>query len=94
MTEATELSLNEIIGEIRTQVKRIKWTKEQVRDYLIKEYDKNGLFKLTDKELIEFATYISGLPTPSLIRIRKVKVRSIPKSTKDLKAEIEPPIRF
>ena len=54
----------EIIARSNIELKRVKWTTEQGRDYLIKTYGKRSRQVLSDKELLDFLHYLENLPTP------------------------------
>ena len=58
------LDFSEIIARSNIELKRVKWTTEQGRDYLIKTYGKRSRQVLSDKELLDFLHYLENLPTP------------------------------
>lgn len=63
-TESTiELDFNEIRHKIDLEMKRLNWTKEQGRDYLLSTYGKRSRLHLTDEELLEFWHYLENLPS-------------------------------
>ena len=43
-------------------MKRLSWTKEQGRDYLLSTYGKRSRLHLSDPELLEFLEYLENLP--------------------------------
>ncbi len=51
----------QIIQQINQQMERIKWTKEQGKEYLIQKYNKHSRQLLSDEELLEFLIYLSEL---------------------------------
>lgn len=55
----------ELLKLIVTQCKRVGWSVETRREYLLKTYGKRSLQVLTLPELIEFHGYLKRLPTPS-----------------------------
>ncbi len=55
----------EIIARSNVELKRLKWTTEQGREYLIKTYGKRSRQVLSDEELLEFLRYLESLSTPS-----------------------------
>ncbi|WP_107666482.1 hypothetical protein [Cyanothece sp. BG0011] len=65
MVEEEELDFSEIIARSNAELKRLKWTTEQGREYLIKTYGKRSRQVLSDEELLEFLRYLESLPTPS-----------------------------
>ena len=64
-TEEEVLDFSEIIARSNVELKRLKWTTEQGREYLVKTYGKRSRQVLSDDELLEFLRYLEGLPTPS-----------------------------
>ncbi|VEP15376.1 conserved hypothetical protein [Hyella patelloides LEGE 07179] len=58
-----ELDFNEIRHKIDLEMKRLSWTKEQGRDYLLSTYGKRARLHLTDEELLEFWHYLENLPS-------------------------------
>ena len=57
-----ELDFNVIRHKIDLEMKRLGWTKEQGRDYLLSTYGKRARIHLTDEELLEFWHYLENLP--------------------------------
>jgi hypothetical protein len=45
------------------ELKRLGWTSEQGRNYLLQTYGKRSRFMLTDKEILNFLDYLKNLPT-------------------------------
>ncbi|GBF78679.1 hypothetical protein [Aphanothece sacrum] len=65
-TEQLEsLDFSEIIASSNVELKRLKWTNEQGREYLLKTYGKRSRQVLDDNELLEFLHYLESLPTPN-----------------------------
>lgn len=63
VTEApVEFDFNQIRHKIDLEMKRLSWTKEQGRDYLLSTYGKRSRLHLTDDELLEFWHYLETLP--------------------------------
>ena len=56
-----QLDFNEIRHKIDLEMKRLKWTKEQGRDYLLSTYGKRSRLHLQDDELLEFLHYLENL---------------------------------
>ncbi|MEM9274036.1 MAG: hypothetical protein AAGA80_13855 [Cyanobacteria bacterium P01_F01_bin.143] len=52
---------NQIRHKIDLEMKRLSWTKEQGRDYLLSTYGKRSRLHLTDDELLEFWHYLETL---------------------------------
>ncbi len=63
--EEEVLDFSEIIARSNAELKRLKWTTEQGRQYLIKTYGKRSRQVLSDEELLEFLRYLESLATPS-----------------------------
>ena len=63
--EEEMLDFSEIIARSNVELKRLKWTTEQGRDYLIRTYGKRSRQVLSDEELLEFLRHLESLPTPS-----------------------------
>ena len=61
-TSTVEFDFNEIKHRIDLEMKRLNWTKEQGRDYLLGTYGKRSRLHLTDDELLEFLSHIESLP--------------------------------
>ncbi len=56
-----QIDFNEIMHKIDLEMKRLKWTKEQGRDYLLSTYGKRARVHLQDDELLEFLHYLETL---------------------------------
>ncbi len=59
---SVEFDFNQIRHKIDLEMKRLSWTKEQGRDYLLSTYGKRSRLHLTDEELLEFWHYLETLP--------------------------------
>ena len=70
--ETIEVNLNSIIADIRYQLKRSGWSKDDVQKYLILTYFKDGLLKLNDIELLGFQAYCHELPTLKTLEIHSL----------------------
>ena len=46
------------------EIRRLGWSIEEGRDYLVKTYNKRARASLTDQQLQEFLIYLESLPTP------------------------------
>jgi hypothetical protein len=54
----------ELIDKSDLELKRLGWTKEQGRDFLVQTYGKRSRHLLTDLELQDFIEYLQSQPTP------------------------------
>lgn len=69
-TPTTSLDLNgpldfsEVIARSNVELKRLNWTNEQGKNYLLQTYGKRSRQLLSDEELLEFLHYLESLPTP------------------------------
>ena len=63
--EEETLDFSDIIARSNAELKRLGWTTEQGREYLIQTYGKRSRQVLSDEELLEFLRYLESLPTPS-----------------------------
>jgi hypothetical protein len=65
LNESNEpLETLEIINKTDILMKRLGWTSEQGRSYLLQAYGKRSRHLLNDEELIEFLQYLESQPTP------------------------------
>jgi len=55
---------SDLIAKTTVEIKRLKWTDEQGRDYLIRTYGKRGRSLLNDQQLREFLDYLRSQPSP------------------------------
>ncbi|MEM8778040.1 MAG: hypothetical protein AAGF26_04040 [Cyanobacteria bacterium P01_G01_bin.49] len=65
MIEEETLDFSDIIARSNAELKRLGWTTEQGREYLIQTYGKRSRQVLSDEELLEFLHHLESLPTPS-----------------------------
>lgn len=77
MNEVNTVNINEIIFDIRLNLKRARLSKEEIENYLIFNYFKSGILKLTDSELLDFQKYCQSLPTYSALKIKKLSLKTI-----------------
>ena len=56
--ETPPLDFSDIIAKTSLEMKRLGWTNEQGRDYLLETYGKRSRQLLSDEELIEFLHYL------------------------------------
>lgn len=82
MSEIIQLDINDIFTDIRANLRRAGWTKNSTKSYLIFTYQKDGVLKLTDEELLRFREFCRDLKTANSISLRELKIRTLP-SLKD-----------
>ncbi|MGK7934591.1 MAG: hypothetical protein AB4206_02090 [Xenococcaceae cyanobacterium] len=61
-SETVEFDFNEIKNRTDVEIKRLSWTKEQGRDFLLQTYGKRSRLHLTDQELMDFLHYLESQP--------------------------------
>jgi hypothetical protein len=61
-TEPVDLS--DVIAKTDIELRRLGWSPEQGREYLIKTYNKRGRTLLTEEELHSFLKHLESQPTP------------------------------
>lgn len=65
VTEAEEtLDFSDIIARSDVELKRLAWTSDQGRNYLLETYGKRSRQLLSDDELLEFLHYLEQQPSP------------------------------
>ncbi|GAC1468440.1 MAG: hypothetical protein NVS2B14_08640 [Chamaesiphon sp.] len=62
-TEAIDFS--DIVARTNIEIKRLGWSTEQGRDYLMQTYNKRARSLLTDRELLDFLGYLESQPRPN-----------------------------
>lgn len=77
MSEVNTVDINEIIFDIRLNLKRARLSREEIENYLIFNYFKSNILKLTDNELLQFQKYCQSLPTYSALKIKKLKLKPL-----------------
>ncbi len=55
------MDFSDVIAETNVELKRLGWTQEQGRNYLIQTYGKRSRQLLSDEELVEFLQYLKRL---------------------------------
>ncbi len=60
------LEYNDVIDETNIHIKRIRWTSEQGRNYLIQTYGKRSRHSLTEQQLFEFLEFLRKQPDPEI----------------------------
>jgi hypothetical protein len=51
-----------LLEESNLELKRLGWTQQQGKDYLIQAYGKQSRQHLTDAQMSEFVTYLKAQP--------------------------------
>ncbi|HBB35033.1 MAG TPA: hypothetical protein DDZ80_01040 [Cyanobacteria bacterium UBA8803] len=60
----TPIDFSDIIARTNVELKRLGWTNQQGRDYLVQTYGKRSRQLLTDEELLDFLRHLESEPTP------------------------------
>lgn len=60
---ASPIDFSDIIARTNVELKRLGWTNQQGRDYLLQTYGKRSRQLLTDDELLDFLHHLEALPT-------------------------------
>lgn len=89
MSEKVELDIKDIISEIRINLKRAGWKKSVVKKYLIFEYHKDGILKLSDEELLEFLEFCKKLPDEKPKYFKGIEFRKLPSSKSKRTQQLE-----
>ncbi len=61
---ATPVDFSDIIARTNVELKRLGWTNQQGRDYLVQTYGKRSRQLLTDAELLDFLHHLESEPSP------------------------------
>ncbi len=61
---STPIDFSDIIARTNVELKRLGWTNQQGRDYLVQTYGKRSRQLLTDAELLDFLNHLESEPTP------------------------------
>jgi hypothetical protein len=59
------VDFSDIVARTNVELKRLGWTNQQGRDYLVQTYNKRSRQLLSDQELLEFLSYLETQPTPN-----------------------------
>lgn len=62
--EIEAMHFNEIKQKTDIEIKRLGWTKDQGKEFLMSHYGKRSRLHLTDDQLLEFLHYLEKLPNP------------------------------
>jgi hypothetical protein len=60
----TPIDFSDIIARTTVELKRLGWTNQQGREYLVQTYGKRSRQLLTDEELLDFLHHLESEPTP------------------------------
>jgi hypothetical protein len=60
------IDFSEVIARSNVELKRLNWTQEHGKNYLLQTYGKRSRQLLSDEELIEFLQYLENQPTPRI----------------------------
>jgi hypothetical protein len=63
-SEVEAMDFTEIKQKTDIEIKRLSWTKDQGKEFLMSRYGKRSRLHLTDEQLLEFLRYLETLPTP------------------------------
>lgn len=58
------IDFSEVIARTNVELKRLGWTNQQGRDYLVQTYGKRSRQLLTDDELLDFLQHLESEPSP------------------------------
>ena len=61
---ASPVDFSDIIARTNVELKRLGWTNQQGRDYLVQTYGKRSRQLLTDGELLDFLYHLESEPSP------------------------------
>lgn len=64
-SEVKAMDFNEIKQKTDIEIKRLGWTKERGKEFLMSRYGKRSRLHLTDEQLLEFLLYLEKLPNPT-----------------------------
>jgi len=60
----TPVDFSDIIARTNVELKRLGWTTQQGKEYLLQTYGKRSRQLLTDGELLDFLHHLESVPTP------------------------------
>lgn len=61
---AAPIDFSDVIARTNVELKRLGWTNQQGRDYLVQTYGKRSRQLLTDDELLDFLKHLESEPSP------------------------------
>ena len=62
--EQEAMDFNEIKQKTDIEIRRLNWTKDKGREFLMSRYGKKSRLHLKDEQLLEFLRYLETLPNP------------------------------
>jgi len=62
--ESESIDFSDLIARTDVELKRLGWTREQGRDYLLNTYGKRSRQLLSESELTAFLRYLEAQPSP------------------------------
>jgi formylglycine-generating enzyme required for sulfatase activity len=63
-SKASPIDFSDLIARTNVELKRLGWTNQQGRDYLVQTYGKQSRQLLTDAELLDYLHYLESEPSP------------------------------
>lgn len=70
----SEIQYSSIVEDIKSNVRRARFSRKEIENYLIFNYFKGGISKLSDKELLEFQAYCQSLPSHTRLKIEPLNL--------------------
>lgn len=64
IAELEAMDFNEIKQKTDIEIRRLGWSKDQGKEFLMSHYGKRSRLHLTDEQLLEFLRYLEKLPNP------------------------------
>ncbi|MGB5962393.1 MAG: hypothetical protein WBG73_17125 [Coleofasciculaceae cyanobacterium] len=64
VSSAAPIDFSDVIARTNVELKRLGWTNQQGRDYLVQTYGKRSRQLLTDDELLDFLKHLESEPSP------------------------------
>jgi hypothetical protein len=64
MRASEPIDLSDAIARTSVELKRLTWSNQQGREYLLRTYGKRSRQELTDEEMLEFLHYLESQPSP------------------------------
>ncbi len=64
MRVSEPIDLSDAIARTSVELRRLKWSNQQGREYLLRTYSKRSRQELTDEEMLEFLHYLENQPSP------------------------------
>jgi hypothetical protein len=64
LSSSEPIDFSEVIAKSNMELKRLGWSSDQGRNYLLQTYGKRSRQLLSDEELLEFLLHLESQPTP------------------------------